>query len=667
MTTHTIERTIPASRRVRQAQIVTRWLIPLALVALALPLYLTTLSDVHTFDALSYIRDVDQRAGFFFHPHHLLYSPTGWLFWQGWRLFGYGGGSELALKVLNSLVGAACGFGLYRMVLRLTDRWWAALLAAGLLLFNYGAWYFSVEVEVYLLALVWVLIALALLIELITTPRARTAPLLGLSVGLAALYHQTNGLLVPLVVAGVLLSPTTWRDRLRNLLTAGVISGAVVAIGYALVGFGYNGYRSIGQMRDWMFFFVETGWWGHATRDRLTDLGAGLGNSISTQGAWPYWVAIVAVLLAGMVGAARRWPRIVALCALWIAVYGGFFAWWEGDNIEFWIATLLPLWLLVGLCAAAIPLGRSRPTIQRGQSVLAIGAIVLPLLLSWHNYPIVTRRGDAAQDLQRQISTEVGRLSSPDDMIISTGGVLELYLPYYEDRHYIRTFNMVLFETNGDLQSGFAELHREIDQALHAGLAVFVGQDSVELPEFARQRYNLTQADLDAFWASYRPLFQDAVVHNGTTYFWRIPPATELANGDGWRWTSGSIGWQSANADSATFDGGWCFTPQVDPALVGPQIGVDSARFRAVEVTMRTAAQNQQAQLFFAGADGAMSDDRSVIWPLDNDGQTHTYTVPLSADRGWSGSIARLRLDPIAIGDGTDATRTCVESLKLIP
>src|SRR5690349_19570194 len=88
------------------------WLPPLALVALALALYLATRSQVHTFDALSYIRDVDQRAGFFFHPHHLLYSPTGWLFWQLWRRLGYTGDAELPLQVLNNLAGALCIAGM---------------------------------------------------------------------------------------------------------------------------------------------------------------------------------------------------------------------------------------------------------------------------------------------------------------------------------------------------------------------------------------------------------------------------------------------------------------------------------------------------------------------------------------------------------------------------
>ncbi|HEX6287682.1 MAG TPA: glycosyltransferase family 39 protein [Herpetosiphonaceae bacterium] len=665
MTTQTIERTKPTDRSWRWAQPITRWALPSALALLALAVYLPTLSDVHTFDALSYIRDVDQRAGFFFHPHHLLYSPTGWLFWQGWRLFGYGGGSELALKVLNSLVGAACGFGLYRLTLRLTGVWWAALTAAGLLLFNYGVWYFSVEVEVYLLALVWLLAALALLIELVTQPRRRTAPLLGISLGLAALYHQTNGLLVPVVIAGVLLSPTVWRERIKQVLISGSLAGTIVALGYALVGFGYNGYRSLSQLRDWMFFFVETGWWGHATRDRLTDLGAGLGNTISTQEALPFWAAIVALLLLGLPAAVCCWPRIVAICGLWIAVYGGFFSWWEGENIEFWIGTLLPLWLLLGLSLARLGGTNAVGPLARIGRALSAASVALPLLLLWHNYPIVQRRGDASQDLQRQLADGIKAATARDDLIIPPGGVMELYLPYYEDRPNVRTINGTLFEVGGDIPAAFERLRGEITNGLHAGLTVIVGQETMELQE-RYQRYPITQAMLDQFWQPYRAAFEPAVTHKGTIYYWRLPGATELARGAGWRWSSFDWGWQAANVQDARFETGWCFNPQTDPALVSPLLNVDAAEVAALEITMRTTAQGEHAQLFFAGPDGMMSDDRSVRWQVEGDGTPHTYTVALADVPGWQGRIERLRLDPLALGDGTAATRTCIESLRLV-
>ncbi len=659
MTTRTINSALPGATTERMPWWLTRWLLPLLLSALALALYLPTLSGVHTFDALSYIRDVDERAGFFFHPHHLLYSPTGWLFWQSWRLFGYQGGSELALEVLNSLVGAACGFGLYRVVLRLTNNVLASLSAAAILMFNYGAWYFSVEVEVYLLALIWLLASLVLLIQIVSQPRWWTAPLLGLCIGMAALYHQTNGLLVPVVVAGVALSPVTWRERVKQLVLSGVVAGGIVALGYGLVGFGYNGYRSFGQLREWMFFFIETGWWGHATRDRLTDLGAGLGNSISTQGALPYWIGILALLLLGLPNAARRWPRIVAICLLWIVVFGGFFAWWEGENIEFWIGTLLPLWLLVGLSVAELRF----PHVGHALQFAAVG---LPLILAWHNYPIVKRRGDASQDLQRQIAAKVGAQSSTADLIIAPGGVMELYLPYYEQRNYVRTINMVLFETNGDIPAALGRLQYEIDTALHAGLAVLVGREAMDLPEEIVQRYPIQQEQLDGLWAPYRASLQPAVTHNGMTYFWRIPSSTEIARGDGWRWETSPLGWQSSNVVDVSLNGEWCVNPQSDPALLSPRIDFDGSWASAVEVRMRTNAQNEQAQLFFADQNGAMSDERSARWSLIGDGQLRTYTIQFADVSGWSGWITQLRLDPIAVGDGTEATRTCIESLRLV-
>lgn len=666
MTTQTINRTAAPVRAPSRAAIATEWLIPLALAAIAFVLYLLTRSEVHTFDALSYIRDVDQRAGFFFHPHHLLYGPTGWLFYRIWQAFGYSGSSEIPLQVLNSLVGAAIGIGLYRLTLRLAGRWWAAFLATGILLFNYGFWYFAVEVEVYHLALIWLLATLALLIELVSQPRRRTAPLLGLTLGLAALYHQTNGLLAPVVLAGVLLGPVAWRDRCAQLITAGALSAAVVALGYGVVGFGYNGFRSLSELRAWMFFFVETGWWGHAVRDRLTDLGAGLGNTIATQGALPFWIAIVAILAAGLGASARRWPRIVTICLIWIAIYGAFFAWWEADNIEFWIGTLLPLWLLLGLSFERVGARVAMSRAPRIATALPVGAVVLPLLLAWHNYPIVERRGDARQDLQRQLSAGVRALTAPADLIVSPGGVMELYLPYYEDRHNVATLNGILFEVNGDLETALARLRERIDTSLHAGLSVVVGQDVLEIPKDIFMRYPVTQADLDRFWAPYMTALEPAVSHNGKTYFWRIPPATELAT-HGWRWQSFTLGWQPVNVARESFADGWCFDPTVDPALVGPRLNLEATQIRAVEVTLRTAAAGETAQLFWAGPDESMTDERSVIWSLADDGASHTYTIPLADAPGWQGVITRLRLDPIAIGDGTSATRTCVESLRLVP
>ncbi len=245
-------------------------------------------------------------------------------------------------------------------------------------------------------------------------------------------------------------------------------------------------------------------------------------------------------------------------------------------------------------------------------------------------------------------------------------GVMELYLPYYEGRPNVRTLNAVLFETNGDVEAGLARIAQYIRDSLHAGLSVTVGREMMELPREIFRRYDVPQSRLDAFWEPYRSYMIPAVAHEGTTYFWRIPSAQELAVGEGWRWNGFALGWEGANITAQGFEAGWCFDPAVDPILKGPLLALDTAPVQAVEVTMSTPAQGQAGQLFWGGPDGMMSDERSVRWELIGDGQPHTYTVPLRGTAGWSGVVSRLRLDPIAAGDGTAATRTCIEQMRLL-
>lgn len=630
-----------------------RWIVPALLIGLVLTLYLSTLSAVHTYDALTYLRDIEQQSDFFLHPHHLLYSPTGWLFWQSWRLWGYAGTSELPLEVLNTLAAIACGLGLYSLTLRLTRSLGAALIASGIFFCSYANWYFAVEVEVYMLALVWQVAALMLLVELVTMPRPRTAPCLGLVLGLAALYHQTNGLLVPVVVAGAVLAPLRWHERLRVLVVVGLVAGGLVALGYGIFGIGIKGLHNLHAFRHWMFFYTDSGLWGHSKQGRWIDLGVGLSSTIATRGAISPWVGIVVVLLLGR-AALRRWPRVVLVSAIWIGIYGAFFTWWEPDNVEFWISALLPLWLLIGLAAASAQLW------GRGGAV-RVGALVVLAVLGWHNYWIIDRRGDAAFDLQRRISAAVRQVTVPSDLIIEPHGVLELYLPRYEERPNVRMIHRLFWQTGNKPNDALDFLRQEVETALHAGVAVLVSREGLN-----RRDVDIPRQQLDAFWQSYREVLQPAVTIDGTTHFWRIPSAPNIIARGGWQWTSIDWGWQGTNIAGSSIRDGWCFNPQRDPMLVSPRLSINAESIRALEVTMSTVAPNQTAQLYYGGLDGQLAEEHSISWPVEGDGQFHTYRLPLVGAPGWDGTLTLLRLDPIALGDGTAAARTCVTSLRLV-
>jgi hypothetical protein len=244
---------------------------------------------------------------------------------------------------------------------------------------------------------------------------------------------------------------------------------------------------------------------------------------------------------------------------------------------------------------------------------------------------------------------------------------MELYLPYYADRINVRTLNGVIFEEQGNIERALARLRQEIDASLHAGLQIVVSSDALELPQHIRRRYPITQAHLDAFWQPYRAVLQPVVIHDGIIYFWAIPPADAFAAGAGWRWQQFDQGWNAANVSDSNFtpDAGWCFHPGSDPMLISPGLTLDAGRYRTLEITMRSRAAGQTAQLFYANIDGLMDNDRSLTWQLQDDDGWHTYTLDLRAAPGWQGTITRLRLDPIAVGDGSPADRICITHLRL--
>jgi hypothetical protein len=104
--------------------------------------YIASLTDVHTFDALSYVLDVDRKPWTeMFHPHHLAYGPLGALSLSIARAFGYTGTAAEPLQIVNALAGALGIAAFFLITQRTTKRTDASLIAALLLGGSYAYWY----------------------------------------------------------------------------------------------------------------------------------------------------------------------------------------------------------------------------------------------------------------------------------------------------------------------------------------------------------------------------------------------------------------------------------------------------------------------------------------------------------------------------------------------
>lgn len=639
---------------------------PALLFLLTLALYLSTLTEVHTFDALSYVLDVDRKPWQeLFHPHHLAYGPLGALVRRLAHALGWVGSAKTPLQVTNALAGAL-GVALFFALVRAVTRRGALALGAALLLAgSYAYWYYAVEVEVYTIAALFLVLCLGLMVRLLRHPSRWGWAGLGAAQGVAVLFHQTNALLCLPVAVVLLCSAAPQAPRAERRTAAGMIRsllwyaaplGLIVGGSYLAVGFGVSGFRSWDELLAWMTGYARTGWWGGPiTGAKWADLGAGLADTLAQPGGALLGLLLLGLLLfsARRLFAARR--RLTLVLLTWLLIYGAFFLWWEPDNIEFWIASLPPALLLL---AIALDTGGSRA--QPGMwALLAIGATALAL-----NHAAITQRGTAAYDLQRRIASALAQQSAPDDLLIVPDGLQELYLPYYEGRTNPLSLNHALFEQGNAWPAACAQVQGRIDAALASGAAVLVGAEVRAPDRRFLERFGLTQDQVASCFAPYVAGLAPVDLGAGLPAYDRLPSAQMLAEGAGWDFALGQWGWQAQQIGAARLAGGWEFAPGIDPALISPPLRLDTARFQAIEVRMAAATAARDAQLFFLDEAGQADEARSLRWTLAPGTAAVTYRLPLQGQPGWTGIVTRLRLDPVSAGDGAWVR---VEAVRLIP
>lgn len=670
-----------------------RWYEALALSLVAgagfLALYLLTLTDVHTYDALSYILDVDRKPWReLFHPHHLAYGPFGALIRGLAAASGWSGSAERLLQVANAIAGAL-GVALFAVVARRETGQVAAGALGGLLLgASYAYWYYAVEVEVYTIAAVFLIVALGLLLPLARAPSLRLAAGLGAVQGCAVLFHQTNVLLcVPALVA-LLLGLGGWgapgraRGGVALLLAYGLPLALIVGGAYLWVGLGVSGFRSWGELVAWAAGYATTGYWGGPVDStKLPLLGAGLAGTLARPGGAVIGLGLVLVLLLRWQGL-RRAPRgAVAVCAAWLLAYGAFFLWWEPDNIEFWIASLPPFYLLVLLAVWGADrwpgegrdVGASRPwkaPAAKGK-LWSLALLVGGLAMLGINGASIARRGDASRDLQRVAAAALAAYSAPGDLIVAPDGLPELYLPFYEGRPNVISLSQAM-AASGDWPAACALIHGRVDETLAAGYAVLIAEDAIRPPPAPpgepptpAQRLGLAPEVVAACYEPLLPATEPVALGEGLPAYRRIAGAQALADGAGWDFTRGRWGWRVTGAEpAASALPGWALRPGTDPALTSPPVRLDTARYGAVELRLAADAGARDAQLFFLDGAGQADEARSIRWELQPGPGPHTYVLALRDAPGWEGVVGGLRLDPVSAGDGGTVV---VQSIRLLP
>lgn len=605
-------------------------------------LYLLTLTEVHTFDALSYIFDVTRKPWQeIFHPHHLAYGPVGAI--ATW-LAG-GNDAAYAMQRVNAVAGGAGVAWAGAIAARRWQRSDLTLLSMVAIGGSHAFWYYAVEVEVYTLATFF----LIGVIWMIDTPAPRTTTwALGLAatLGGAVLFHQTNVLLgIPLlIVAGSEIAGH--RPYWRPWLLAGATAMAIVLGAYLWVMVGVSGFSTSAQAQAWVLQYANTGWWGG--RGTLTDLATGISTTVAAVNGGGFVLSAIGIsLLALRTRQSSHWSNWLRV---WLLVYGLFFFWWEPDNIEFWIGvTPVAVLLLI------TPLANTPPW-----RVHSLVALALSLVVASSNYVAITVRGDARTDLQRTIASAVASASQPADLLLIPDGLQELYLPYYHNRSYFLSVNG-LMTSQPSWATACAALNTQIAQTQHAGAAVVVAADFLTPSLVMQKRFGIAPNAVTTCMAPILPMLDTLSLATNVPSQQRLAtPAEQLSQGAWQTITQAPLGWTATNTTPRT-GSGWSMHVATDPTLVSPILDIPMPQ--KLIITMQiTATADQQAQLFITNQPNQFSEIQSMRWQLRPGMQR--YTLSLSDIPALPTRLVQLRIDPVAQGAGGQVT---IRGIEVVP
>jgi hypothetical protein len=451
--------------------------------------YVIFRSRNHPVDAVLYALAADVPGAYpFFHWHHLLYTPVGWLALHAARAFGYGGEAFAPLAAVSAVAAGGAAAALYLALRRLGAGRPEALLATAGAAFSAAWWYFAGEAEV--LSIISLFLAGALYFLFNPRLSSKTAGLVALWLAAGTLFHQALLLFTP---AAVTLLAKGREERWRRLGLFAVSYVAVVATAYLAVPYIYYGVRGVGEWYHWVTYYAQWGDWGHLSWERwgrgvvatLAAVVAGpdpaeagrvlsLGRFLS---AYAPAVAVAAVVLAVVAtGMPRLWrERGLELLVLvaWFVAFRVFFSWWEPENVEWGIATTMPIWVLFGWAAGSARRYRLwGAVIVGGLVVVNFARLIYPATVSGRNQAEAAARA-------------IVRATGPGDAVLVAHVDVHAWIDYVSRQ----TRMLPSAQPFGDPEPGAA---REIEREARHGFSAYAGEgNDVYFTDFEWDNLNL--------------------------------------------------------------------------------------------------------------------------------------------------------------------------------
>jgi hypothetical protein len=458
----------------------TTLLLAFTLFTFCLYAYFSHLSFYYTLDGLAYSAQVEKDhlpIYLYFHPHHLLYTFLGRLIFLLGRDLGATWDGLVALQFFDLVTGALGAVIAFHLLVRETNnRFISALTAAGMA-FSHSYWYFSTIPGVRMLATVTPLLVWYLLTFVKNRP-----PLFGWVLGgahtLAVLGHQTNLLLYPAFLGAILLvKEKTWWEKLRSCFyyTVGLTAGVLAAYGF--VG-RYVNYRK--TFHDWLwwvcaYFHSPQNWGGHFNQNGIWHGQSAMKSAflpLRTQPLQPLTdtdpltfgaaetilqttvVVLLVLLLLRLKHHLKNHRQALWISLLWLLAFVPFFIWWEPWNIEFWVSSTVPCFILMGLVASDISQLVKHPILRFANkgTILAVWAALFSIFFFYNLQGSQAKTTGNHYDFNGLMAALNWKVQLDDLLVLDGINNVHYYIDRFQKRPYLNLYYFLLKYKFHDLE-----------------------------------------------------------------------------------------------------------------------------------------------------------------------------------------------------------------------
>jgi hypothetical protein len=495
------------------------------LSAFTLLLYVLTqcdaLSPAH--DSVLYLRMIE--TGRYFHPHHLLYNAAAAVWLVSWKEALPGADAVMLISWMNGVFGAL-SIGVVFLLLRhraMLDRV-QAVLGALLPAASFGVWFYSVTIEVYIPALMFLLAAFYLLTDTRKTTGSLTAA--GLMHGCAMLFHQVHILFaVPamFVLLRAIFAAKERVERLR-LLRAGI--GYVIAcmlvtvVPYLVIGAGALGHSTPREFMAWLLGYAMEGKYWHALGvmtivhvsigfvrsiiggdfffaiDAMLDLiqwalptkwMADQRFAVRNMPAWMAWTLVgafalfVGAMLVQLVRLIRRYERPapelaghLMVTVVFFVTYSLFFVFWEPSNVEFWIPQSVIFWFAFVMLFYRKEFGVSRRNKNR------VVAVLVGLLFVINGAGSIFWLMPKENDYYAMQASALAEVAGENGVVVVYHAyMIQLFLgPAYERRLIIPSDSLRVYDN--DAGRAFDAVEKRLLRERQAGIPIVIHGECVQ-------------------------------------------------------------------------------------------------------------------------------------------------------------------------------------------